>query len=400
MPGIDIRQALLAFDTIYLEPPIENIPDGLEIFWDRQRITKEDILYLVERDRIRFVTSQPEERCDTRLLEEARERNSQGVLGRRKTAAVVLSDIIETDRSYLFSRSDLAKEMREAVNRLAYDLNISKSDIARSVLFPRFARRSWVASFQNLGTSGIEPYGQGELFARAWERINSETTKNPRVEAYAFGHNIQMAHALGATYLPHGDGDDYVNSWITPMRLMGDRLNFYRAFNDKKAAVWAQNERLKIENKYVLLPPVPLFDFNRYAAIKDIDAFTSTSSRMKGRSLIGRLANLPTDERNSEIERLQRELYEFQGKKDRQRVQQSWLETGIDIGDTVLSLGLGPFMSGLALLSKITEVAKCSPTLDLLISEIERSLTFKRGRNDDLDFLDKISRVASLKNNE
>lgn len=400
MQGIDIRQALLAFDTIYLHPPIEDPPNNPAMFSDSLNISKEEVLYLIERDRVRLVLSQPEERCDIRLLEAALERNPQGVLGRRKTAAMVISDIVETDDSYLFSRPDLGGQVREVISRLANEIGATQSVISRSVLFPKFARRSWVSSFQDLGALGIEPYGQGNLFAEAWKAANSDKEQDPRLEADLFGHSVHMAHALEATYLPHGDGNDYVNSWITPMRLMGDRLNFYRAFNDKTAAVWAQNERLKIDNKLELLPPIPLFDFNCHAPIRDIDAITSTSSRIKGRSLIGQLADLPIEERGAEIQRLQRELYEFQGRKDRQRDRQTLLEVGVDIGVAALGYSLGPFMSGLQILSRVAEAAKRSPTLDLLISEIEGSLTPKHGLNDDLKFLDKVSRVAEIKSKE
>lgn len=392
MPGIDIRQALLGFDTIYLEPPIEDILDLLETFWDRQQITKEDLLYLIERDRVRIVMSQPEERCDVRLLEAAKERNPEGVLGRRKTAAMVLSDIVDTDRSYLFSKPELAKELQQVIGRLADNANTSKSEVARNLLFPRFARRSWVGAFQDLGTLGIEPYGQGGQFAEAWKRHHADSKLDPSLEAYTFGHDIHMAHALGATFLPHGNGDDYVNSWILPMQLMGDRLNFYRAFNDKYAAVWAQNERLKMENQQGLLPPVPLFKFNRQAPIKDIDAFTSTSTRLKGRSLVGRLSNLPFEARMIEIERLQQELYAFQRTQDHRRERWSWLETCAGFVP-----GIDTFASGLVLLKKVAEFAKRSPTLDILITEIEQSLTPKQGQNDELVFLDRISRVAWLK---
>ncbi len=393
-PQIDLRQALLAFDTIYLEPPLcedENL-SGLPSFWTSQSINRDDLLRLIEKDRVRLIHSQPEERGDLGLLREAREANPKGVIGRRMTAALMFSDIVETANEYRLSQDDLESDVLELIKRLADIHKAPLGEVARSVLCPNYMRRLAVENLTRQGTMGSTSFDQGRLFGEVIQRVRG---KEVLIESYMFGQCIQTAHTLNATYIPHTPHDSYVESWINPMALMGDRLNFYRSMSTRLTAAWATNQR-GIESRRIVLPPIPLFDFDRSAPIDDILLFTSRPSiRRKGRSLVARVSELPEEERASEMSRLQKKLYELGVKNERREMSTSFLDASLTLADYAASTALFPFTAGWTMLKAMIHAARRSPSLDRFLDSLEADLS--RPGNDDLHFLSKISRVAKIK---
>lgn len=76
---IDLRQLLLAFDVVYLEPPLLSGPKDVTSFWSDNQIAQDDLVRAVEAGRVRIVHSQAEERGDLGLLREMHEANPNGV---------------------------------------------------------------------------------------------------------------------------------------------------------------------------------------------------------------------------------------------------------------------------------------------------------------------------------
>lgn len=390
-PQIDIRQALLAYDTIYLQPPLN---DGRSSpFWESQDIGPDDLLELIEADRVRILHSQPEERSDLGFLRDAHALNPRGVIGRRRSAALMVAEVVETADEYILAQDHLRPQIIELIERMAADTNTPSIEIARFLLYPLQARRECFGPLLGRGLMAYASMGQGPVFAETYKRLRN---KEVELEAGSFGSHIHIAHMLDATYIPHTPHDSYVSTWIRPMRLMGERLNFYRSFNTRIAAAWAVNERRKEERRLVL-PPVPLFDFARGASLDEILEITSApSSRRKGRALISRLADLPPDEQLAEISKLQIDL------KAKPRILKALaeksllLDAAIGVGAYLADANLFPLVSALTLLKKALECARQAPALDAVIDEIESALRQHIGSNEDISFMSKIDRVACL----
>lgn len=396
-PCIDIRQAVLAFDTVYLEPPLLE-QGGSSEFWKSQTISRDDLLCLVAADRVRLIHSQPEERSDLGFLREAHESNPNGVVGRRVTAALMVADIVRTADEYLLGPSSDRRQIKDLVRHLTEESKLPVTEVACAILYPDFMRRACVEALHSQGLMGVSVFSQGRLLSETMKRL---TGKDTTIESYLFGQAVHTAHTLNATYIPHTSRDGYVGSWIGPAQLMGDRLNFYRSLNTRIAAAWAENERDKREERRIILPPVPLLEFDRNASIKDVLDFTSLESvRRKGRSLISRLANLPQEERDAEIGRIEKELYEFGAKRDRRREAVSLLDATVSVTDYVMSASLFPVVAGWHLFQSITAAARRAPTLDRLLDKLERETSGFTKKNEDLDFLSKISRVAHLRRSQ
>ena len=395
MPQVDLRQLLLAYDTIFLEPPIKlEHPIEAPDFWSSQRITRDDLLQLVASDRVRLILSQPEERGDLGFLAEAKRLNPNGVLSRRRTAALFASHLVEVDDWYLLSDLKLRIEVREVIGRLRDEFGEPEEQAAAWVLYPSMARRSSFSYLFDRGLAGLAGFGQGRVFG---DLLMNATGKDGRLEASTFGADVEVARMLHATYIPP-TGADYIPSWYEPMRLIGDRLNFYASFRRGVSAQWATNERAKRDPTRTILPPIPLIEFNKHATIADILELTGGKpDRRKWNALIARLAELDEEERGEEVERISKELYRHQLAKRRWARGRKVLDLGANVVTGSTGLPVAQILSGWGLLNTILELARRAPVLDSIVDTIEESIAEKIGANQELSFLSSVSPIAEIR---
>ena len=383
---IDLRQAILLYDTIYLTPPIRSGD-----FWDRQSLTKDDLLTSVEAGRLRFVLTQAEERTDPVFLEAAFERNPTAIVGRRRTAAIVANDIVHMANEYTLARPDLRPLVRKLAERLEEETHLSAATLGRLLLWPVYARRACLLPLQDRGAMGLPQFGLGQILA---EELRVTIGREFDLEAHGTSLGVHLAHALGATLIPP---ISEMAGWIEPRRIVGDRLNFFRSFNGRVAAAWAANERFK-EEKRNIVPPLPLFHFEKRATIEQLLAVSSKgSTRRRGRALLSRLADLAPEDRPAEIDQLAQDLYEMGWKRHQNTMIVDWTSDTIDVGAFALEISLLPFKSAWDLLGRIIALGRRASRFDRFIQALEDDLNATRGRNADIDFLSKISRVARLR---
>lgn len=94
---VNLRQLLTLYDTIYMSPPLR---EGHGAFLAKQGLTEIDILTLIERGRLRIISTQAEERLRIPFLSAAAERSPSAIIGRRSTAAMLIADIVQTAEEY------------------------------------------------------------------------------------------------------------------------------------------------------------------------------------------------------------------------------------------------------------------------------------------------------------
>lgn len=388
-PQIDLRQAVLCYDTVFVSPPL--VDGGAQSFWQRQALTREDFLELVSADRIRLVLRQPEERTDVAFLTAAYDANSSAIIGRRKASAFLAADIIQTADEYRFNQADVASHIPELARHLAVELKVPEGEMIQLLLWPNAARRSCLLPLMTNGLMSLGTFGQGRLLGDQLQRV---TGRDVRLEALATSDGIHIAHALNATFIPPSEE---MQGWIEPRRIVGGRLNFYRSFNKRIAAAWADNERRR-EEKIRLLPPIPVFEFNRHAKVGDLMRVTSyESTRRKGRALLARLSELPAEERQAEIDRLSRELYELGARREKRQMLLDTADNLKEVGAAVMDITLFPVRSAWNLVQAALRVGRRIPALDNFIDDLQHDMTPQQFRNSDLDFLSKIERVAELR---
>lgn len=383
---LNIRHALLYFDTVLVTPSIAETQDG----WSRQRISDEEILELVDAGRLKFVLTQAEERGDTRILEAARERSEAAVIGRRKTAAVILADLVKTNSEYKLNEAGLRETLPELAHHLAGQLGWSPEQTARFLSWPTTSLRRSLPPLMTNGALGLSAFGQDTLLA---EDVLAKTGRDLRLEMMATGFQTHLAHAFRATSIPYIGQPE---NWRMIYNTIGDRLNFYRSFNSRIAAAWIGNERRKEERRSIL-PPIPLFDFEIGIPISEFVEVTAlSSSRRKGRALMTRLADLPPEEREIEVARLATQARRLRGREAGLFSFES-LEDAGPLTDIIVGTSAPPFFAMRNLIRRIINLRDRSPALDRMVDAIQREISPITRRNEDLDFLSKIDRIAQLR---
>lgn len=383
---LNIRQALLYYDTVIVAPPLRETEQS----WERQQLSQDDYLRLIDAGRLKFALLQPEERGNVRLLEAAYEHAPSSIIGRRASAAIVLADLVRTTQEYKLGRPELITQVDSMSRALAGELGWKHEDLTRFFLWPNSALRQSLHPLLTNGALGVSAFGQDEILA---ENFKSRTGRDLRLEMMGPGYQTHLAHALNATVIP---ALDQPANWIWIYRTIGDRLNFYRSFNTRIAAAWAANERRK-EEKRIVVPPLPVFEFDADTRIDEfIEATSLGSTRRKGRALLTRLADLPVEERQGEVAKLATQARRFRGREAGLFSLES-LEDAGPLTDLVVGTAAPPYFAMRNLIRRIVSYRDRSASFDRIMDAIERELNPLTRKNEDLDFLSKIDRVAQLR---
>ena len=379
---INLRQALMLYDKIFITPPVRKNIDS----WISQKLG-DDFLSLVESGRVKLILTQQEELLDISFLEAVHSRNPQSLFGPRRASAIVLSDLVNTARTYRLNDPTLRSDLSAISGRLGENLNVSQRQILKRLMWPLSALRGSVTPMMDSGPLGIAAFGVGHLLEE-----QAEEATNRKIDLQSQSVPTHLAHALNATLIPEfGQAD----SELAVCRAIGDGLNFYRSFNSRIAAAWVGNEERKEERK-ALVPALPLFEFDPDVPLSEIiEASSRPSVRRKGRALLNRLSGLNPQEVDSEIGRLDQELRRLKARKEG-----VFSLEALDEAATVAEWAADPFpplFTMFKLLRRVLDAARRSPAIDRLIDAISQDVHPSVLRNEDLDFLSKVDRVAVLK---
>ena len=135
---INLRQALLLYDEVWCSLPLQK---AHESFLEQQGLNDADLLHAVEYGRLRFVTTQPEERLRIPFLEEVHERKSTAILGRRTTAALLAADVSWTAEMSFLSDASVVSAMVELGNLVSEVEGVARPTVLRGFLWPLASRR-------------------------------------------------------------------------------------------------------------------------------------------------------------------------------------------------------------------------------------------------------------------
>ena len=148
---INLRQALLLYDEVWCSPPFAH---SQGTFLERQGLTEADLLTMVDAGRLRFVTTQPEERLDIPFLEAVFEHSAKAILGRRTTAALLVADVAQTAELSLLNDPSLFPALGQLAELLAHETGVEPDDLLRSLLWPLMGRRSSLQGLLYRGSKG------------------------------------------------------------------------------------------------------------------------------------------------------------------------------------------------------------------------------------------------------
>lgn len=375
----NLRNHMLLYDTVYCILPLH---ENMDEFLNKQKITKEDLIHLVKKKRIKIINIQPESRLDYGFLNEIYQESPSSVISRRALSALYAIELVNLNKSYIFSDEKLKDNILPFLKEFSSIINQPIENLARYLLWPQYALRS---SFKSLNFSGpmrISDYGVNNIII---DFLNFKD-KDKEIMEFEFtthSKNIHLAHALDATYFPFFTEDDkYTDHPYTSM--MGHWLNLYKSLG------YEYLTKYKLENleqeKNLTLQLISIFDVNDYISIDEFEDVTSSKFIRTGiNSLFSELSHLNTDEQNIIIS-------EYNKRLDKKLKNKSIIQHGLDFG--IDSIGtLIPYFSTMI---KIASTANKFPAIKKIFEQINEKLNTKKERKN-LSYLSKINRVARLK---
>ena len=381
---LNLRQALLLYDEVWCSPPLAECEED---FLRRQELQLGDLLQVVESGRLRFVTTQPEERLNYRFLSGVNERRPDAILGRRTTAALLLSDLVNTAESSLLNDESLLVPMQMVAEALADQLGIAPNELLGCFLWPLASRRDTLQGLFQLGTKGGPIFSLASTIAA---QLQAKFDSDVLLETMMLSEPIHVAHAIDATSFGTIDEPPLFHALKA---VVSKHLNFHRCFNLSLAESWMDNETRDV-NRDALVPAVPLFEFEAAIPIGEILEDTALgSTRAKGRGLYARLMALAPEERQAEIDQLSFALRALT------RASKSIVLDVANIGTSVAGLFGAPFppIFGLGTVGRPTlERLRRIRVVDDMISRLEEKIR-RSSRKQEIDFLSRINRVATFR---
>lgn len=287
--NVNLRNLILLYDEVYcILPLLESTPDFLEA----QKLSKQDLLFLVQKGRLKFVSVQPEYRLDSHFLQDAFDRRPDSVVSRRAVSALLASEFGELKREYIFADPELFSETVKLLPSLAKVIGISPKLLAQVLFWPLGAYRASFTSLDHSGAKAIPSFGVNQVVL---QMLPENIRKNVELEFLVSSESIHIAHALDATYYPGFDPNGGFSEHPFSS-LMGGALNFYKSCTLQSG-----------DNPFVKYGPnsvnpglelVSIFEVNDFVPIEEFeDHVSSVIARDSLRSLFQELAEAVPQER-------------------------------------------------------------------------------------------------------
>ena len=304
-PNINLRNHILLYDIVYCALPLA---DRMSEFFAIQKLDENDVLALIERGRLKVVNLQPESRLDYGFLNEIFQTNSLSVISRRALSVLCAVNLVEINRSYVFSDTDLQPNLFQVVRDIAELIHKDENLVANYLLWPRRALRDSLDILNRTGPMGIPAFGVNQTINDSLKHIQMPQKDRGALQFEFDMHstNIHLAHALDATYFPFvSPKEKYSDHPYTSM--MGNLLDAYKLLTLEN--ITDTNKRNPLITGNPSLNMVSIFEMNEYLPILEFEeCVSSVVIRGEVRSLLSELSQLPETQRNQRIEQYNMEI--------------------------------------------------------------------------------------------
>lgn len=383
----NIRNHLLLYDVIYCVLPLAT---DMSKFLKSQKISRDEILGLVSRGRLKIINIQPEIRLDYGFINEAYAENPAAVISRRALAALSAIDLVEINKSYIFSDPTLNNYIYPLLKEISTITNSSVEVIADFILWPKQALRASLANLNISGPMGISRYGVNKPIINSWPKTNDK--QKYEFEFMVNSDQVHLAHALDATYFPfYIDGEKYSDHPYALM--MGWLLNFYKSARyDTLYQEFDLEDMKRISNPSISL--ISTFDINEYIPITSFEEEISSSVVRNGiNSLFSELCLLDDINRNERISEYNAEIEKALNRKNVSK-------HALDLGEDVIGMAVPFLETGKKLITKGVKSAMIKyPTIQCVSEFIEDKALGSSDKDRYISILSRVNRVARLKRN-
>jgi hypothetical protein len=380
----NLRNHLLLYDVVYCVLPLAQ---DMNSFLADQKISKEDILHLVERGRIKILNMQPEHRLDFGFLNEAFETNPSSVISRRALSALCAIDLVEINSTYVLNDPELHRFIYPLVKEVAQLFHQDEDLVSKFLLWPKQALRTSLGTLNEAGPMGISNYGVNNPITQILPDKDKEKIE---FEFVVNSDQIHLAHALDATYFPFFiEGERYSDHPYAIM--MGSMLNFFKKMNISSFKLANEAKKFQFLNN-PSLNLISIFNINDYISISEFEDEISSGVIRKGmNSLFSELSALNLKERNERISTYNVEVENALGKKN-------FTNNALDLGKDVVGI-FAPFLaSGEKIIKSGTKKAmEKYPAIKNISEYIEDKSRSSDQVYRNVSILSQINRVARLK---
>lgn len=386
--NIDIRNHLFLFQTVYLTLPFEK---NIENWLLKNKITKNEFLELVKRNRIKVLLTQPEYRYDSGFIQEVYEVNPNAVATRRALATLQQIDIIEMSNQYILNDLTVIKELKKFSEIIGDVTKIKSKSIYDFLIWPIRSRRN---SFEKLNHSGLFSTASFGVNTVIEKQISEIIKKDLTFEFTTSASSIHLANSLNATYFPFKAQDGYSDSFYANM--MGEMLNFYKSANSNSIKSFIDNKK-QITSGIMPISPIDIIEINDYISITELEAVLSKDTvNPHSKRLMESLSELSNEDRIKKIDHYNVEVNKKINKQNKSK-------GSIDLAQNIL-MDVAGAISGFSAIGSIFSLAKLGsqkfstsiPAVKNITEKIEEAMHSDTDQAN-IHFLTKINRVAKLK---
>lgn len=332
--NVNIRNGILLFDHVYVE-----LPFGISIkeFCTGQQVTEDELVSLVNQNRVTFITNQPSARMDYGFLDAIYKIKPEAVISRRTLSALIIADLVEMNNNCLISEEclpilspDLFAGLGEDVSKKLYNL----------ATWPRRALRKSFELLTLNSSSRISSLGVNNCFSIPDNIPNKDALE---LEFILNAESVHIASALNAFYFPFW-AEKYETK--TQASLMYNMIKFFKC----RSADELKQHNIRIESsmKGILsIPNLDILEVNEYPSVCEILQFSETYCASKNfKTLFDYLDSFPNEERNGKILEYNKSLNGLKRKK-------AELSQSMDLGFSFVS-----DLSGVPFLGTVANIAK------------------------------------------
>jgi len=380
----NLRNHLLLYDVVYCVLPLANY---MSTFLTNQKVSKDEILHLVKRGRLKILNMQPESWLDYGFINEAFQENPTSVVSRRALSALCAIDLVALNRSYVLSDPELDKYIYPLVQEISKLTGKDIGTISNFLLWPKQALRRSLDSLNQAGPMGVSRYGVNNPIIDSLQVKNKEKIE---FEFIVHSDQIHLSHALDATYFPFFiDGDKYSDHPYALM--MGEMLNFFKNSSCQNISRIIGAENIK-STQNPSLGLISAFDINDYIPVLEFEEEISSSVIRHGmNSLFSELNLLGSEERRQRISQYNLEVNKALRHKNVSN-------HALDLGEDTLGMFIPFLATGKKLIKGGTKMAMDKfPAIQNLSEFIEDKSNRESDESRNITILTQVNRVAKLK---
>lgn len=392
--NVNLRNNILLYDKIYLSLPIEN---NLEAFLEHQNITKNELIELVEREKVVILLPNTELRYDRKLVMEAYNHKNNSVISKRGINALIACYMAEVEKSYCADYPEYREMIYEIHPYLKNTEDEKAIQMAKFMAWPLTAKLESFKTLNQCSPMAISHFGVNTVLEEMLHSL--EKTNELSFEFVVNSGSIHIATALQATYFPFNEereGGKYSDSGVSI--ILASLLNsYYYSSPEDMEQIKKVSQISRRENNYInLLNCDNTVSITRFA---DKAKTYNTATELAG--ILAKLERMDEKERRERISGYNSLLCDIAEIPDKERWKCLKYFLGaaglIPILPPPISMGVALADLGVTALDKALSKRKEAEKKQIAY-KINKATKEKPDKElvDDVYILDKIARIAKL----